>query len=169
MSKIVKDGLIFGGTPKEIVTAWEPSVGQVEVQMPSLGSTDISNIGDGTLTGAISTLNNNINSLLQSPTLTQLTTTSAVRTGSIYMARWGHIVTVMLCAVGFTQTGTSQVIATGLPKILTQSHGVWQMHQDNGAGAHMGCLHINGTNLLCHVGNATITGYQAFTYITSED
>ena len=60
MSKIVKDGLIFGGTPKEIVTAWEPSVGQVEVQMPSLGSTDISNIGDGTLTGAINALSNNL-------------------------------------------------------------------------------------------------------------
>lgn len=35
-------------------------MGQVEVQMPSLGSTDISNIGDGTLTGAINAIDSRV-------------------------------------------------------------------------------------------------------------
>ncbi len=63
MSKIIKDGLIFGGTPKEVVTAWSPSENGVEVEIPIMGNIDISSIGNGTVTGAIDTLNDKIDIL----------------------------------------------------------------------------------------------------------
>ena len=57
MAKIVKDGLIFSGTPKEIVTAWPPTENGLEVELPTIGTTDISSVGDGTITGAIKSIN----------------------------------------------------------------------------------------------------------------
>lgn len=60
MAKIVKDGLIFSGTPKEIVTAWPPTENGLEVELPTIGTTDISSVGDGTITGAINALSNSL-------------------------------------------------------------------------------------------------------------
>lgn len=60
MAKIVKDGRIFGGTPLEVITAWPPTGDMAEIERSSIGSTDISEISDGTITGAISNLNDSL-------------------------------------------------------------------------------------------------------------
>lgn len=60
MPKIVKNGLEYSGTPLEEVTAWPPTGDSVQIEQPLMGNTDISSIGDGTVTGAISELNNGL-------------------------------------------------------------------------------------------------------------
>ena len=56
MPKIVKNGKEYSGVPLECVTAWQPTGDPVQVAEPLMGNTDISDIGDGTITGAISSL-----------------------------------------------------------------------------------------------------------------
>lgn len=53
MPKIVKNGKEYSGVPIECVTAWQPTGDPVQVAEPLMGNTDISDIGDGTITGAI--------------------------------------------------------------------------------------------------------------------
>lgn len=53
MPKIVKNGLEYSGTPLEEVTAWPPTGDSVQIEQPLMGNTDISEVGDGTVTGAI--------------------------------------------------------------------------------------------------------------------
>ena len=60
MAKIVKDGRIFSGTPLEVITAWPPTGDMAEIERSSIGTTDISEIGDGTITGAIGNLNDSL-------------------------------------------------------------------------------------------------------------
>lgn len=60
MPKIVKNGLEYSGTPLEEVTAWPPTGDSVQIEQPLMGNTDISEVGDGTVTGAISELNNGL-------------------------------------------------------------------------------------------------------------
>ena len=54
MPKIIKNGKDYAGVPIECVTAWTPTGDTAEVAEPLMGNTDISGIGDGTITGAIS-------------------------------------------------------------------------------------------------------------------
>ena len=56
MPKIIKNGKEYSGVPIEVVTAWAPTADPVQVKEPLMGNTDISNIGDGTVTGAIDEL-----------------------------------------------------------------------------------------------------------------
>lgn len=56
MPKIVKNGKEYSGVPIECVTAWQPTGDPVQVAEPLMGNTNISDIGDGTITGAISSL-----------------------------------------------------------------------------------------------------------------
>lgn len=56
MPKIIKNGLEYSGVPTEAVTAWPPTSDPVQATLPEMGNTDISAIGDGTVTGAISEL-----------------------------------------------------------------------------------------------------------------
>lgn len=60
MPKIVKNGLEYSGTPLEEVTAWPPTGDSVQIEQPLMGNTDISEVGDGTVTGAIDALNNGL-------------------------------------------------------------------------------------------------------------
>lgn len=60
MPKIVKNGLEYSGTPLEEVTAWPPTGDSVQIEQPLIGNTDISEVGDGTVTGAIDALNNGL-------------------------------------------------------------------------------------------------------------
>lgn len=60
MPKIIKNGREYSGTPLEEVTAWPPTGDSVQIEQPLMGNTDISEIGDGTVTGAISELNNGL-------------------------------------------------------------------------------------------------------------
>ncbi len=53
MPKIIKNGREYSGTPLEEVTAWPPTGDSVQIEQPLMGSTDISAVGDGTVTGAI--------------------------------------------------------------------------------------------------------------------
>ncbi len=53
MPKIIKNGREYSGTPLEEVTAWPPTGDSVQIEQPLMGSTDISEVGDGTVTGAI--------------------------------------------------------------------------------------------------------------------
>lgn len=57
MPKIIKNGREYSGTPLEEVTAWPPTGDSVQIEQPLMGNTDISGVGDGTVTGAISELN----------------------------------------------------------------------------------------------------------------
>lgn len=61
MPKIIKNGKEYSGVPIEVVTAWAPTADPVQVKEPLMGNTDISNIGDGTVTGAIDELNTGLN------------------------------------------------------------------------------------------------------------
>ena len=60
MPSIMKNGQQFGGVPTEVITAWEPTGDPVQVTQPLMGNTDISNIGNGTVTGAISAMNTGV-------------------------------------------------------------------------------------------------------------
>lgn len=60
MPKIIKNGREYSGTPLEEVTAWPPTGDSVQIEQPLMGNTDISGVGDGTVTGAISELNNDL-------------------------------------------------------------------------------------------------------------
>ena len=60
MPKIIKNGKEYSGVPIEVVTAWAPTADPVQVKEPLMGNTDISTIGDGTVTGAIDTLNDGL-------------------------------------------------------------------------------------------------------------
>ncbi len=53
MPKIIKNGREYSGTPLEEVTAWPPTGDSIQIEQPLMGSTDISEVGDGTVTGAI--------------------------------------------------------------------------------------------------------------------
>ena len=66
MPKIIKNGLEYSGVPTEVVTAWPPTGDSVLVNVPEMGNTDISEIGDGTITGSISTLKNGLSSVTTS-------------------------------------------------------------------------------------------------------
>jgi len=57
MPKIIKNGRDYSGVPIEVVTAWLPTEDSVQIKEPIIGNTDISDIGDGTITGAIDSLN----------------------------------------------------------------------------------------------------------------
>lgn len=58
MPAIYKNGKQYAGIPDEVVTAWEvdDTMDLEEIDQAPLGTTDISYIGDGSLTGAISEL-----------------------------------------------------------------------------------------------------------------
>ena len=60
MPKIIKNGKEYSGVPIEVVTAWAPTADPVQVKEPLMGNTDISDIGDGTVTGAIDTIKNRV-------------------------------------------------------------------------------------------------------------
>ena len=60
MPKIIKNGKEYSGVPVEVVTAWAPTADPVQVKEPLMGNTDISSIGDGTVTGAVEALNNDL-------------------------------------------------------------------------------------------------------------
>ena len=62
MPKIIKNGKEYSGVPIEVVTAWAPTADPVQVKEPLMGNTDISDIGDGTVTGAIDTINDGLSS-----------------------------------------------------------------------------------------------------------
>ena len=57
MPKIIKNGKEYSGVPTEVVTAWAPTADPVQVKEPLMGNTDISSIGDGTVTGSVEALN----------------------------------------------------------------------------------------------------------------
>ena len=60
MPKIIINGNEYSGVPIEVVTAWAPTADPVQVKEPLMGNTDISDIGDGTVTGAIDTVNDGL-------------------------------------------------------------------------------------------------------------
>ena len=62
MPKIIKNGLVYSGVPDEVVTAWETQDVQ-DIDEPTMGDTDISGIGDGSVTGAIGSLNGSLTQL----------------------------------------------------------------------------------------------------------
>ena len=62
MPKIIKNGTEYSGVPVEVVTAWAPTADPVQVKEPLMGNTDISSIGDGTVTGAIEAVNTGLTS-----------------------------------------------------------------------------------------------------------
>lgn len=62
MGKIIKNNVVYGGVPDEVITAWETE----DVQdLPELeyGDADISGIGDGSITGAIAEHESDISEL----------------------------------------------------------------------------------------------------------
>ncbi len=76
MPKIIKNGKEYSGVPIEVVTAWAPTADPVQVKEPLMGNTDISDIGDGTVTGAIDELNTGLSSLVKTATASGTTTAS---------------------------------------------------------------------------------------------
>lgn len=73
MPKIVKNGKEYSGVPIEVVTAWAPTADPVQVKEPLMGNTDISTIGDGTVTGAIDALNTGLTNLIKYRTVSGTT------------------------------------------------------------------------------------------------
>ena len=84
MPKIIKNGKEYSGVPIEVVTAWAPTADPVQVKEPLMGNTDISDIGDGTVTGAIDTINTGlttINGLFKTITVSS-NTPRTIQTGA---------------------------------------------------------------------------------------
>ena len=73
MPKIIKNGKEYSGVPIEVVTAWAPTADPVQVKEPLMGNTDISSIGDGTVTGAIDELNTGLTNLFKHIVITGTT------------------------------------------------------------------------------------------------
>ena len=90
MPKIVKNGKEYSGVPTEVVTAWQPTGDSVQVAEPLMGNTDISSIGDGTVTGAVSSLSVGLNDFKLVRVSIKVTlpdgTTSSTNTGK--MRHW---------------------------------------------------------------------------------
>ena len=57
MPKIMLNDREYAGVSMECVTAWPPTSDPVQAALPEMGNTDISDVADGTITGAISSLN----------------------------------------------------------------------------------------------------------------
>lgn len=101
MPKIIKNGKEYSGVPIEVVTAWAPTADPVQVKEPLMGNTDISTIGDGTVTGAIDDVK------------TGLTKRTTVNVNNVYT---DDITIVLgLKAVPFTNGNGSVSIADLLP------------------------------------------------------
>ena len=62
MGKIIKNNVVYGGVPDEVITAWETEEVQ-DLSEPVMGEADISGIGDGSITGAIAEHENEIDVL----------------------------------------------------------------------------------------------------------
>lgn len=62
MGKIIKNNVVYGGVPDEVITAWETEEVQ-DLSEPVMGEADISGIGDGSITGAIAEHGSDISEL----------------------------------------------------------------------------------------------------------
>lgn len=105
MPKIVKNGLEYSGTPLEEVTAWPPTGDSIQIEQPLMGSTDISEVGDGTVTGAISELNKGLSTLFKTATQNVATNSS----GSFVLTKPSdctHIISIL----GHSQSGAYYVV-----------------------------------------------------------
>lgn len=118
MPKIIKNGLEYSGVPTEVVTAWPPTGDSVLVDTPEMGNTDISEIGDGTLTGAISAVKNGLTDLSYSKSGLSVDNGTLIGGGYVTV---GNIVIVNI-RVQATSTPT---MITGLPApAITESGNI---------------------------------------------
>lgn len=83
MPKIIKNGREYSGTPLEEVTAWPPTGDSVQIEQPLMGNTDISEVGDGTVTGAIAQNVEDITALNNGLTYTIGSDTTLIRKGNL--------------------------------------------------------------------------------------
>ena len=122
MPKIIKNGKEYSGVPIEVVTAWAPTADPVQVKEPLMGNTDISSIGDGTVTGAIDTVNSGLTSV---STGTITTSRSGVTLSNTTCYKVGDIATVSGKLTGsVTASGTFFNIPEGFrPRYGTYATG----------------------------------------------
>lgn len=130
MPKIIKNGKEYSGVPIEVVTAWAPTADPVQVKEPLMGNTDISTIGDGTVTGAIDGLTNLIKSASFSGTTNSYGNLSL---SSIQEIRYAPIVSAICnqnsiyIAIGKNSTGQNMLIFrninTGEALVSTEVEG----------------------------------------------
>lgn len=76
--------------------------------LSKMGTTDISSLGDGTVTGALSTLNSNMNHLTEE----DISFTENVQSGTIYAHKNGNCVTITAWSQATQKLGTSSLYAT---------------------------------------------------------
>ena len=76
--------------------------------LSKMGTTDISSIGNGTVTGALSTLNSNMNHLTEE----DISFTENVQSGTIYAHKNGNCVTITAWSQATQKLGTSSLYAT---------------------------------------------------------
>ena len=122
MPKIIKNGKEYSGVPIEVVTAWAPTADPVQVKEPLMGNTDISDIGDGTVTGAIDTVNTGLTNCTNladnviAGTVTPLTggrNAMLVRQVGHVVAIWGFMDGLSISAN--TQLTFAQISGVSLP------------------------------------------------------
>ena len=129
----------------------------------------ISSIGDGTIAGAISTLNNN---LTPTDSIIQIANSNISNLERGRVIRSGKVVTVDVAfTVSSTISGVTDILFTGLPKAAIQSR---RFRIPNGSDSNKVdlCLAVttNGTIInQWSTGGVTTGQWQGqFTYITSE-
>lgn len=108
MPKIVKNGLEYSGTPLEEVTAWPPTGDSVQIEQPLMGNTDISEVGDGTVTGAIAQNTEDITELNNGLTPVNLSLTSNYTLTNTSF-RMGKLIAISFKVAGLS--GSSNIIA----------------------------------------------------------
>lgn len=91
MPKIMLNDTEYSGVPLECVTAWPPTSDPVQVALPTMGDSDISGVGDGTVTGAISGLNSEL--MYEQTTTTDSSghTYKCIKYANGYADIWGRV------------------------------------------------------------------------------
>lgn len=112
------DSLTGDSTPPALLTSGETHASilskvstvfkNVRWLLSKMGTTDISTLGDGTVTGALSTLNSNMNHLTEE----DISFTENVQSGTIYAHKNGNCVTITAWSQATQKLGTSSLYAT---------------------------------------------------------
>lgn len=97
-----------GETHKSLFNKISTAVKNVRWLLSKMGTTDISSLGDGTVTGALSTLNSNMNHLTEE----DISFTENVQSGTIYAHKNGNCVTITAWSQATQKLGTSSLYAT---------------------------------------------------------
>ena len=110
MPKIIKNGKEYSGVPIEVVTAWAPTADPVQVKEPLMGNTDISSIGDGTVTGAIDNVKTGLTTV--SDNLSTLIKIKTISSGATSIER-GYVSAPLDTPTGYTPLGILQYQGSG--------------------------------------------------------